>query len=105
MVEGEGPRIARTAAEEARTLVQHAALGGLATLSDDGSPWASLVTYGPLGDGSPVLLVSTYAEHGRNLVRDQRASLVVGEDTAGDPLDAGRVTLAGRCDAVRGDER
>ncbi|WP_205697236.1 HugZ family protein [Conexibacter sp. SYSU D00693] len=90
----------RTAAEEARTLVAQATLGTLATLSDDGHPWGSMVAYGSLEDGSPVLCVSTLAEHGRNLLRDARASLVVTEaDREGDPLDGGRVTLAGR--AVR----
>jgi putative heme iron utilization protein len=40
------------------------------------------------------------AEHGRNLAADPRASLLVtGEVPADDPLDAGRVTLAGH--AVR----
>ena len=95
----------RTPAEEARTLVAAHNRGALATLSDGGDPWASLVTYGLLEDGSPVLHVSTYAEHGRNLRRDPRASLLVTEDTTGDPLDAARVTLAGRADAVEGDER
>jgi heme iron utilization protein len=91
------PARQRTAGEEARTLVAQTAVGTLATLSDDGSPWASLVSYAALPDGSPVLFVSTLAEHGRNLVRDARASLVVAETPSGnDPLANGRVTLAGR---------
>jgi heme iron utilization protein len=91
----------RSAAEEARALVASATAGTLATLSADGGPWASLVTYGTLPDGSPVLLLSALAEHGRNLQRDPRASLLVTQpgDRDGDPLDLGRVTLAGR--AVR----
>ena len=94
----------RSAAEEARTLVAAHNRGSLATLSD-GDPWASLVMYGLLGDGSPVLFVSTLAEHGRNLRRDPRASLLVCEHADGDPLEAGRVTLAGRAEAVEGHER
>ena len=90
------PARSRTAAEEARTLVAAHAHGTLATLTEAGDPWASLVAYGQLADGAPVLLVSTLAEHGRNLRRDGRASLVVAEPVAGgDPLAAGRVTLAG----------
>lgn len=89
-----GPR--RTSAEEARTLVSATNAGTLATLSEDGAPWASLVAYGALDDGSPVLFVSRLAEHARNLEREPRASLVV---TArwldDDALAAGRVTLAG----------
>jgi putative heme iron utilization protein len=87
----------RTPAEEARTLVSLASVATLATLSDDGTPWASLVGYAALQDGSPVLMVSTLAEHGRNLERDTRASLVVASrEQRKDPLAAGRVTLAGR---------
>lgn len=87
----------RTPAEHARTLVQHSILGTLSTLTRDGDPWGSLVSYGVLEDGSPVFLVSRLAEHTRNLEGDARASLVVAEQAReGDPLDHGRVTLAGR---------
>jgi len=90
------PARTRTAAEEARALVQTGIVATLATLSEDGTPWASLVTYGTLANGAPVICVSTLAEHGRNLVRDQRASIVVAQaEYEGDPLDSGRVTLAG----------
>jgi heme iron utilization protein len=93
------PAQTRTAAEEARAIVASHSLGTLSTLTADGDPWGSLVTYGQLPDGSPVLLVSTLAEHGRNLRLDARASLVVAEAAdGGDPLDSGRVTLAGRAE-------
>lgn len=99
------PARRRTAGEEARTLVAQTAVGTLATLSDDGGPWASLVSYAALQDGSPVLFVSTLAEHGRNLVRDTRASLVVAETPSGnDPLANGRVTLAGRVVSPEGEQ-
>jgi putative heme iron utilization protein len=88
-----------TTAEEARTLVGATNVGSLATVTADGDPWASLVTYGVLDDGSPVLCVSQLAEHGRNLAGDARASLVVTQvDRPDDPLAAARVTLAGRAD-------
>lgn len=96
----------RDAGEEARTLVENGVMAGLSTLSADGHPWGSMVTYGVLGDGAPVLLVSTLAEHGRNLVGDPRASVVVSEtpEPGRDPLDGGRVTLAGRMEEPRDDE-
>lgn len=88
--------ITRSPAEEARTLVQSTNVASLSTLSDDGHPWGSLVTFAPLADGSPVLCISLLAEHGRNVERDARASLVVAEpDVEGDPLAANRVTIAG----------
>jgi len=94
------PAARPTPAEAARTLVHQTRTATLATLSDGGAPWASLVMYGLLDDGAPALLVSTLAEHGRNLARDPRASLMVAAPAGGgDPLARGRVTLAGR--AVR----
>jgi len=101
---GDGAR-RPTAAEEARTLVAGNRMAALATLSEDGSPWASLVLYAALADGTPVLCLSTLAEHGRNVTRDARASVVIGaSDVTGDPLDSGRVTLAGRLEEP-GDEQ
>lgn len=95
-----GPAPRRTPAEEARTLVAANSVGALSSVSEDGHPWASLVTYGVLKDGSPVLLLSTLAEHGRNLERDSRASLMVASrDGGSEPLAHGRVTLA--CEAAR----
>jgi putative heme iron utilization protein len=92
----ESPR-RRDAAEEARTLVSSMTVGYLATLGEDGDPWCSLVVYGPTADGDPVLLVSSMAEHGRNLAQDPRASLAINDPSLpGDPLDRPRITLAGR---------
>jgi hypothetical protein len=93
-----------SAAEEARTIVASTNSGTLASLTADGDPWASLVTYGLL-DGQPVLCVSNLAEHGRNLAADPRASLaVVAASTDPDPLAGGRVTLAGVVERPTGDE-
>lgn len=87
----------RSPAEEARTLVASTTSGTLATLSDDGTPWASLVTFGVMGDGSPVLCLSTLAEHARNLEKNRQASLMVADPHhTGEVLAGGRVTLAGR---------
>ncbi|MCO5315494.1 MAG: DUF2470 domain-containing protein [Solirubrobacterales bacterium] len=87
----------RSPAEEARTILDQAASGTLGTISEDGTPWASLVTYGLLDDGSPVLCLSIMAEHGRNAERERQASLMVADPHhGGAPLAGGRVTLAGR---------
>jgi len=98
------PARGRTPAEEARTLVASASAGSLATLSDDGFPWSSLVTYGSLADGSPVLMLSRLAEHGRNLDRDPRASLMIAEPgVEREPLAHGRVTLVGAASRPQGE--
>ncbi|MBE2317221.1 pyridoxamine 5'-phosphate oxidase family protein [Solirubrobacter sp. CPCC 204708] len=95
------PTTTRTPAEEARTLVAQGKMAALATSSEDGTPWASAVLYAALPDGTPILCLSTLAEHGRNLTREPRASLMVGEaEPVGDPLDSGRVTLAGHAEAL-----
>ena len=93
-----------SAAEEARTIAASTNTGTLATLTGDGDPWASLVTYGLL-DGAPVLCVSHMAEHGRNLAGDPRSSIaVVAPATDSDPLATGRITLAGVVEHPVGDE-
>ncbi len=90
-------------AEEARTLVAATNVAALATVTAEGDPWASLVTYGELGDGSPVLCLSHLAEHGRNLARDPRASLMITQVARPlDPLAAARVTLAGHAEPATG---
>lgn len=89
------PRL--SGAEEARTLVAATTVAALATVTGEGDPWASLSTYGLLADGSPVLCLSHLAEHGRNLLGDARASLLIASpEAAADPLAGARVTLAGR---------
>ncbi len=94
-----------SAAEEARTIAASTNTATLASLSADGSPWASLIAYGLLG-GDPVLCVSHMAEHGRNLAGDRRASIsVVAPSADGDPLAHGRITLAGVVFIPEGDER
>jgi putative heme iron utilization protein len=83
----------------ADALLAAARHGALATLLDDGTPYASLVACAAVG-GEPVFLLSALAEHTKNLRRDPRASLLIvdgGEGDAGDPLAHGRATLVGRC--------
>lgn len=72
---GPAPRL--TAAEEARTLVAATNVAALATLTTEGDPWASLITYGTLDDGAPVLCLSRLAAHGRNLAADPRTSMII----------------------------
>src|SRR5215470_6653578 len=84
----------------ARALVKSKTFGALATIARDGGhPFATLVGYALVADtagATPVFLLSTLAEHTQNLRADARASLLVTEDGAGDPLARGRATLVGR---------
>ena len=90
-----------THAERARTLVSQVTTGTLCTLAAEpaGFPYGSFVTVA-FEQGNPVFLFSALAEHTRNLQHDSRASLLVAETGAEDPLANGRVTLLGPCRKV-----
>jgi putative heme iron utilization protein len=93
-----------THAERARTLVAQISTGTLCTLAlePEGYPYGSFVTVA-FDEGNPVFLISGLAEHTKNLERDHRASLLVAESGAEDPLANGRVTMLGQCTRVEGD--
>ncbi len=90
---------APTHAERARTLVAGQRTGVLSTLTEDGFPYGSYVTFA-IDDGDPVFLVSTMAAHTQNLMRSPKSSLLVHESVADDPLANGRVTLVGTCERL-----
>ena len=93
-----------THAERARTLVARISTGTLCTLAlePEGYPYGSFVTVAFDG-GNPIFLISELAEHTKNLERNPRASLLVAEGGAADPLANGRVTILGLCTRVEGD--
>jgi putative heme iron utilization protein len=64
---------------------------------DAGGPYASLVLVALDHDASPLLLISTLADHTRNLAADPRVSLLF-DGTAGldEPLTGPRVSVQGR---------
>ncbi|MBI3452031.1 MAG: DUF2470 domain-containing protein [Rhodospirillales bacterium] len=64
---------------------------------DAGAPYASLVLVAIDHDASPILLISTLADHTRNLAEDDRVSLLF-DGTLGlaEPLTGPRVSLQGR---------
>ena len=91
-------------AERARTMVVQLGTGTLCTVAQEpeGFPYGSFVTVAFEG-GNPVFLISKLAEHTKNLEGDQRASLLVAEAGAEDPLANGRVTLLGPCERIEGE--
>lgn len=84
-------------AESARGLVAAHRRASLSTLTADGAPFGSVVSYAADGDGCPVVCVSSLAEHTMNMTRHPRVSMLVSEATpeTADPLAASRVTLMG----------
>ena len=91
-----------TAADAARSIIRSALKASLATLEiHSGFPYASLVTVAFHADGAPLLLLSRFAVHTRNLMADHRASLLFdASDGGGDPLAGGRVTVIGRLEPI-----
>lgn len=86
---------------EAAALLRRARSGALATAltSDQGRPYASLVTVALDVDGSPVFLFSELSDHTKNLAVDGRASLLIEEASRHtNPQTGPRITLVGRVD-------
>jgi putative heme iron utilization protein len=89
----------------ARSLLRQSRQGALATLmAGSGDPYCSLVNVASHPDGSPILLISRLALHTKNILADDRVSLMLDERTAGDPLEGSRIMLAGHAEAASGDE-
>lgn len=81
----------------ARKLLREGRSGALATLiPGSGDPYCSLVNVATAADGAPLLLISKLAIHTRNILADNRVSLMLDERKEGDPLQGARVTLSGR---------
>ena len=99
---------ARGGAALARDLLARQPVGVLATLSvrHGGTPFTSLVPFAVSLEGEPILLLSSLAQHTRNLEADPRASLLVHDAAAAvkDPRTAARVAVVGRVRRLARDE-
>jgi len=83
----------------AKSLLRRSRQGALATLfPDSGDPYCSLVNLATHSDGSPILLISRLAVHTRNILADNRVSLMLDERAEGDPLEGARIMLLGRAE-------
>jgi putative heme iron utilization protein len=80
---------------ESRHILRTTRVATLATLTQDGAPFASLTTIATAPDGSPILLLSRLAHHTRFMERDARCSLLLATGGRGDPLAHPRLTLVG----------
>lgn len=92
--------------QTARRLIRQGVSASLATAGrpaspGDGFPFASLVLVAADHDGAPLLLISSLAEHTRNIAADARVSLLF-DGTAGlaDPLEGARLTVLGQAEAA-----
>ena len=88
----------------ARSLLRRSRQGALASLMNgSGDPYCSLVNVASHSDASPILLISRLALHTKNILADNRVSLMLDERAAGDPLEGARIMLAGRAEEATGD--
>jgi heme oxygenase (biliverdin-IX-beta and delta-forming) len=89
-------------ASEARQLLRAHRYGVLCTLSKkfDGHPFGSIAPYLTDHDGSLLILISTLAEHTRNILADPRVSLITHNQADPHIQTQGRVTVVGEARLV-----
>jgi putative heme iron utilization protein len=85
-------------AREARLMLRAHRYGALSTLSKkfDGYPFGSITPYLVDHDGSLLILVSTLAEHTKNIGHDPRVSLITHDQRDPRIQIQGRVTVVGK---------
>ena len=89
----------------AKSLLRRSRQGALATLmAGSGDPYCSLVNLASHPDGSPILLISRLAVHTRNILADNRVSLMLDERASGDPLEGARIMLSGRAERAENEK-
>ena len=91
------------AAQQARALLQSQCNGVLSTLSIDmsGYPFGSITPFCLDGDGRPIILISTIAQHTCNIKADNKVSLISYDPFTDDSQASGRTTYL--ADAVLND--
>ncbi len=87
-------------ADLCRALAARSKTATLATLTKDGYPFGTLVAIAFDGEGRPLLLLSSLAEHTQNLTASDRASVMVHEPIADEALAVARMTIVGLCARV-----
>jgi len=90
-------------AVEARQMLRAHRYGALCTLSKkfDGFPFGSITPYLADHDGSLIILISSLAEHTKNILHDPHVSLITHDQRDAHIQTQGRVTLLGNAQAIR----
>jgi len=85
---------------EARLMLRAHRYGVLSTLSKkfDGYPFGSITPYLADHDGSLLILISTLAEHTKNILHDPRVSLITHDQRSPHIQTQGRVTVVGKAE-------
>jgi putative heme iron utilization protein len=92
-----GAEASRAAAiADSKRLLRLSRTAALATLGADGSPLTTWVGCASDFDGAPLFLISTLAQHTKDLAGDARGSLLLTRPPdRGDPLNHPRLTIGG----------
>ena len=91
------PDNAFDARRAAKKLLREGRSGALASLmAGSGDPYCSLVNVATEPSGAPLMLLSRLAIHTKNILADNRVSLMLDERKEGDPLQGARVMLTGK---------
>lgn len=85
------------AAKQARDLLNSEYQGILCThsLEVEGYPFGSVVPYCLSAEGQPVILISTIAQHTKNIIVNNKVSLISTESGSDDSQTVGRITYLG----------
>jgi len=89
----------------ARELLRATRSGTLATLAQDGAPFATLTSVATDVCGTPIILVSGLSHHTRHLEGDGRCSLLLAQTGKGDPLAHPRLTVAAAARRIERDSK
>jgi putative heme iron utilization protein len=89
-------------ARAARQLLRAHRYGALSTLSKkfDGHPFGSITPYMVDHDGSLLILISTLAEHTKNIQNDPRVSLITHNQEDSHIQTQGRITVVGAASLI-----
>ncbi|WP_461535576.1 HugZ family pyridoxamine 5'-phosphate oxidase [Spongorhabdus nitratireducens] len=96
----------KTIAPEARGLLLSEYQGVLATQSRvlPGYPFGSVTPYCLDQNGQPIILISSLAQHTRNIDKDPKVSLTLTESNVDDAQTGARLTWVGDAHKVEGDD-
>lgn len=95
-----------SAATEARQFLSATHSGVLSTISArlEGYPFGSIAPFVLDHDGNPLILISTIAEHTKNIQADARVSLIAFDPGASDMQAGARLTVIGKAIPMDKDE-
>jgi len=91
---------------DARSLLLREYHGILSThsIAAPGYPFGSVVPYCLDRDGQPVILISSIAQHTKNIQENSKVSLIVSEGKANNVQAAARLTWLGNANIIADDE-